>query len=182
MAVGLNNGLGLCICVAGGDSTPTTTVLTVDPLTGTKTVVAPAPVATYASAVTKLLDGRVWVGGGINAAQANVGTARIYDPVANTWTAVAALPRVMYQSKACTLPSGDVLIQGGFNDTTLFGDFYIYNVSTNTWSESLAIGTLDREGGLFTHPQGPVIVVYQANSTLGAFDPASRQLASYWKV
>jgi hypothetical protein len=85
---------------------------------------------THAS--TRLLDGRIFVCGGVMNVYTN--TAWIYSATANTWTTVANLPTAVKQHSAVTLADGRVLVVGGWTTANAYStEFFLYTVGSNTW-------------------------------------------------
>lgn len=157
-----------------------------DPVTGVATVCAVLPALAWGHCACRLADGRVLLAGGWNPAQTLVYTAaRIYNPVANTYTTIASLPVGRAAAKCCLLPNGDVLLQGGVDGTgTPLLDCLIYNMASNTWTDlGVVLPATERYGQAFTAQDGQVMLFDSAGgAAVSTFDPASRQMATYWKV
>ncbi|WP_437726006.1 kelch repeat-containing protein [Sorangium sp. So ce861] len=74
-------------------------------------------------AATLLLDGKVFVSGGIDA------TAETYDPAADAWTPGTPMLMGLRSHTAMSLPGGEVLSL----DTAAWGPHQIYSPATGTW-------------------------------------------------
>ncbi|MDQ2826804.1 MAG: protein kinase, partial [Actinomycetota bacterium] len=129
--------LGLTACSGGGPqaggpgATSPTTVIPTPPSTEvptTSTTVAVPPVwHTRAAAPTSrqevasaVLDGRVWVIGGITTAGASA-LVESYDPAADRWYPGPALPLALHHASA-TDYRGEIVVAGGF--VAAAGDLY----------------------------------------------------------
>jgi hypothetical protein len=85
-----------------------------------------------------LSDGRVLIGGGIDANNNILRTAEIYDPTTDTFTAVTQLMvDDLYGARATTLADGRVLIAGGATTTTAppTTAVEVYNPATGTFTK-----------------------------------------------
>lgn len=99
--------------VAGLGTTPpeaTSTTAAAPPATWQPRGSAPTPRQEVASAV---LDGRVWVIGGLTAAGATA-VVESYDPVTDRWAAGPALPVAVHHA-AATVYQGEIVVAGGFS-------------------------------------------------------------------
>lgn len=84
---------------------------------------------------TVLLDGRVLVVGGENAAGA-VASAEIYNPALDTWSAAGAISSARANHTATRLQDGRVLVAGGCSDLGCLASAEIYDPSGGTWSSA----------------------------------------------
>jgi non-specific serine/threonine protein kinase len=120
--------VGLTACSGGGSPSvagqtsttgpaPTTTV----PAAAATTTTTPVPAAWHARAAaptsrqevaSAVLDGRVWVIGGITTAGASA-VVESYDPAADKWYPGPALPLALHHS-AATVYRGEIVVAGGF--------------------------------------------------------------------
>ena len=86
---------------------------------------------------TPLLDGRVLVTGGIDAAAiAALNTAEIFDPASNEWSTAGALSQARYYHVAAALEDGRVLVIGGFDTEAVQvqRDAELYDPAANSWT------------------------------------------------
>ncbi|MEU9130806.1 kelch repeat-containing protein, partial [Kitasatospora sp. NPDC048540] len=87
---------------------------------------------------TALPDGKVLVAGGIINGTV-LKSAEIYNPSTNLWTSTPDMTHARTDATATALPGGKVLVAGGSgsNDATdNLDSAEIYDLSTNTWSET----------------------------------------------
>jgi N-acetylneuraminic acid mutarotase len=99
--------------------------------------VAPLPAHRHGHIGCVLLDGRVFVYGGVYGATV-LAESYIYDQVANTWTNVLSMPAARFQAAGCTLANGTVFVCGGY-DAGVHADSYIYNPTANTWATAASM-------------------------------------------
>ena len=98
------------------------------------TPLANIPVALEAPAAA-LLNGKIYVAGGVNINGVGTNNFQIYDIAANTWSAGPSLPVATWGAAAGAF-NGNVYVAGGnFPPTTAVS---IYNIASNTWSGSFA--------------------------------------------
>lgn len=108
------------------------------------TTVAAPPSARSHHAMATLGDGRVLLFGGLETLPSDPP----YDVVADTWVYDAAagwgevvpddlvMPRPRYMHQMASLPDGRVLLSGGIgSDGTYLGDAWIFDPTTERWSE-----------------------------------------------
>lgn len=114
---------------AGPATTTTTTARAAAPVTATvapSTSTAPAPArpATWQArtaaptarqeVASTVLDGKVWVIGGLTASGASA-TVEIYDPATDRWSSGPSLPLAVHH-EAATVYRGEIVVLGGFVD------------------------------------------------------------------
>lgn len=99
--------------IAGGD---TGTAELFDPERNAFTPAAPMPEPRFAAPATTLLDGRVLVVGGRDAAGRATASAVIYDPTSDRWQATGSMSTPRDKHELALLPDGDVHIVGGYDD------------------------------------------------------------------
>lgn len=108
-----------------------------NPATNSWSVGAAAPYA-CGSASTALIDGKVYMAGGI-VGSTTVATAAVYDPAANSWTSIAPMPAGVNHAAAST-EGKKMYVFGGRADGNLpsvgFDYVQVYNPATNSWMSS----------------------------------------------
>jgi N-acetylneuraminic acid mutarotase len=86
---------------------------------------------------------KVYLFGGWNGAK-EFSDTWVYDPAANTWTELrpAGDVPVARDSQAMVFEpkTGKVVLFGGWNQTTDFGDTWLYDPAANTWTEASPAG------------------------------------------
>ncbi|WP_437304005.1 Kelch repeat-containing protein [Sorangium sp. So ce388] len=112
-----------------------------DPATDTWTPVASMRWARMWHTATLLLDGRVLVAGGWDAASGK--TAEIYDPASDTWTSAGEMATARRSPGAVLLADGRVLMAGNSVDS---GDgalaAELYDPASNTWALGPALDVM----------------------------------------
>jgi N-acetylneuraminic acid mutarotase len=109
---------------------------------------AAAPIAS-GSASTALINGRVYMAGGIAGNNTFTTTAAaVYDPASNSWSAIASMPLARNHAAAETdglrlfVFGGRGPGSGDINQTTIgFDDVQIYDPVTDTWECSCTPGS-----------------------------------------
>jgi hypothetical protein len=108
---------------------PTTQAFTPVPLPGTDL---------FCSGHCALPDGRIFVAGGGDPSNNNVGVpdVNIFDPITRSWTAARPMNQRRWYPTATCLPDGRVLVTSGtqYTDTDIVTVPEIYNPATNTWT------------------------------------------------
>lgn len=109
-----------------------------DPQTNTWTVGAPMP-WNGGSVVTGLIDGRIYVGGGVLQGAGTAGNFAVYDPALDAWTSLGAMPTAVNHAAAGT--DGERLfVFGGRQGQNVpqpgFDDVQIYDPVMDTWETS----------------------------------------------
>src|SRR5581483_2653516 len=116
-----------------------TTFRRFDPATNTWTTLAPVPDLndSMASAVYSPVTNKIYLFGGEEVDTATMSKAtRIYDIATNTWSAGANMPDVR-AFMASGYYNGNIYLVGGYNTgnvTPAFGQVWIYNPGTNSFS------------------------------------------------
>lgn len=115
--------------------------------------------------VTKLLNGRYLIVGGIDFSQGPQKTAEMYDPTSNTFTAVGSLSTDRFGHAATLLPNGQVLISGGLS--CVCGGAGMAGVAATIGSAvaSTEIFTLDASGCNGSFSPGPPMTRPRAGHT-----------------
>jgi N-acetylneuraminic acid mutarotase len=82
-----------------------------------------------------VLDGRVYVLGGLDRSRAGVARVERYDPQDDAWTTLAPLPRALHHVGAASA-GGRVFSIGGFRDATFspVADVYRYDPGAGEWT------------------------------------------------
>jgi len=100
----------------------------------------PVAVANIGAAV---VDGMVYVPGGLDASGQALTIHEVYDPRADAWHTAAPAPRPVCAYAVAPAAHGYYLL-GGWDGSAYLKDVYYYDVQTNTWS---LVGTLTRPRG-----------------------------------
>lgn len=99
-----------------------------------------------------VLDGKLYVAGGVGQGGSAVTALDVYDPATNTWRTLAPLPRGGAVSGA-GLSGGLYVVVQGFNGTSPDHRLYAYNRATNRWNAKAAptffgsVTRVARDGG-----------------------------------
>jgi hypothetical protein len=132
-----------------------------------------------------IAGGKVYVFGGINAANAWLKTVEVYTPATKSWALVAPMSVVRPESTATVLSGGKILVAGGDNTTngTRLATAEVYTTSSNTWANvgSMHTGRSAHSATLLS--SGKVLVAGGVDTSAGLksaeiFDPA----AGTWAV
>ncbi len=90
---------------------------------------------------TQLLNGRLLVAGGRNAAGA-LDTAQLYDPATGAWTNTGNLRTARYGHAAVLLQNGRVLVAGGRNTAGAYlNSAELYDPATGVWTATGSLAT-----------------------------------------
>jgi N-acetylneuraminic acid mutarotase len=96
-----------------------------------------------ASLVYNSSDKKVYLFGGWNGAR-EYNDTWVYDPPTNTWTELKPAGSVPAardsQAMVFEAKTGKVILFGGWNQTTDFGDTWVYDPATNTWTDAAPAG------------------------------------------
>jgi N-acetylneuraminic acid mutarotase len=118
---------------------------------------------------TLLLDGRVLVTGGVDAAGA-LSSAEVYDPSSNTWNSAANMGAQRSRHVAVLLADGRVLVAGGRG---ALGDSLrsteSYDPTTNTWTATESMGTARDNFAAVRLTDGSVLVAGGTSSIAAPF-------------
>ena len=90
-----------------------------DPTSGTWSATGSLADARVGHTATLLLNGKVLVAGGYNAASLVLASAELYDPATGTWSETGSLATARSSHTATLLPNGIVLVAGGFGTNYL---------------------------------------------------------------
>ena len=161
--------------------TPSATGSYVD---GTWSSLAPMSTGRLYFASNMLTDGRVWVLGGEYSGSSMAAnwsnTGEIYDPVANTWTPIAHHPESQYGDVPSMLLQGNKILTGSLST----GKSYIYDVASNTWSQSGTKVNADQsdEETWVRMPDGRVLTydLFHSYGTGGAYAEAYNPATGTW--
>jgi kelch-like protein 17 (actinfilin) len=128
------------------------TALVYDPTGNSWSPLPPMPTARDGVGAA-VLNGILYVVGGVNSGAARVGTAEAYDPAANTWSVKAPMT-IARQGPAVGVLNGILYALGGTSGTGAYATVESYDPSTNTWttrdsmSTTRAFGAAAAAGGL----------------------------------
>ncbi|MHC4664056.1 MAG: Kelch repeat-containing protein [Planctomycetota bacterium] len=126
------------VLVAGGTTgAVVATVELYDPSTGLFTATDSLGTARSHHFQVTLRNGKVLLGGGVDASNAALVSTEVYDPVAGTWSAGPDLPCTMVAGAARLLGTGDVIIAGGrdaFSGTAPAASYIVYDPHTNAFT------------------------------------------------
>jgi uncharacterized delta-60 repeat protein len=127
--------------------------------------------ARYAQTATLLLNGKVFVVGGVTTGGVDTQTAEIYDPAKGTWTPTAA---TLYQHSSHTatlLPNGKVLLAGGLNTTfnVPTQGAELYDPAGGTWTITPLMNTARENHTATLLPNGQVLVTGGLSFSNGNF-------------
>ena len=93
-----------------------------------------APSSLHVYPASAVLNGKLYVLGGINGASNSVtGFSEAYDPATNSWTPIASMPTPLYGATA-QVSGGKIYVLGA-------GNTQVYDPNTNAWSSVAPIPT-----------------------------------------
>ena len=81
----------------------------------------------------EVINGKLYLFGGLSGGGASAGKVQIYDPVTNSWSLGTSAPYAA-GSVATALIGGKVYMAGGIVGTTTVGTAAVYNPATDTWA------------------------------------------------
>ena len=99
-----------------------------------------------------VIDGKVYVGGGLTEDSITDHIVFEYDPVLDSWSALPPLPVVLFGIGQLL---GELVIIGGKCDLKVSGDVYVFDRQTYRWKQSLP--------SLINARYSPAVVSHQAN-------------------
>ncbi len=100
-----------------------------------------ANMTTQRSEVTgAVLNGKIYVIGGINATGKSIDTVEVYDPGTDKWRNVSSLPE-RRDHAAAAADNGKLYVAGGYTDWKPSDKLFIYDLSTNKWQEGKPMPT-----------------------------------------
>jgi N-acetylneuraminic acid mutarotase len=135
------------IYVVGGWSGGLTSNEEYTPETNTWAIKAPFPFGIMSINACAVINNKLFYIGGKNTDGIATTTNQSYDPISDTWTSNAALPQQRL-SGATSVLNGEIHFMGGSSlgtgpiippDSPNSSDHYIYNSTTNTWSNGLSM-------------------------------------------
>ncbi|MGP0017678.1 MAG: Ig-like domain repeat protein [Candidatus Sulfotelmatobacter sp.] len=140
---------------------------------------APVPKPVWASAVG-LLNGEIYLVGGVNADNTIIADTQIYNPATNTWRTGVPLPTRL--EGACGAVVNNVLyVMGGAVDGVLYdysSAVWAFDPNTNAWSAKSAMPTALHDAGVAV--ENDIIYLVGGNSpdnlratTVQSYNPAS---------
>jgi RHS repeat-associated protein len=113
---------------------------------------SPGPVMHTARAYAGygVINGKLYVAGGLDPNRNLLATTEVFDPAANAWTTVAPMPAPMDIPSSATA-NGKLYLVGGATSSSnqssaLYRQLFVYDPRTDTWSEGLSMPTA-RGGG-----------------------------------
>ena len=88
-----------------------------------------------------VINGKLYVAGGRNAAGTAVATLHVYDPATNTWSTKAAMPSARFGAAGQVI-NGKLYVVGGTNAAgVVLAATLVYDPATNQWSTKAAMPT-----------------------------------------
>jgi N-acetylneuraminic acid mutarotase len=93
-----------------------------------------------------------------------------YDPSANRWVAAPSLPKPLQGGAAASCPDGRIYLVGGtpsFDDTTTLPDTWIFDPSTQRWSEGPPLEVARQGHSLVCTAAGMLIAVGGIHQPIG---------------
>ncbi len=112
-----------------------------DPATGVFTPAAEMSVPRMAHSATRLLDGRILVAGGIDAAMNGYATAEVYDPATDTFSPTGSMAAARFGHAADLLPDGRVIVAGAI-DTANMANTSDLLMNVEVWDPATGVFTL----------------------------------------
>lgn len=143
--------------------------------------VGTVPTPRHYSTLSRLLDGRLLLAGGIGGAGPS-GEADLYDPASGTWSAAAPMLHLRSDPGAVRLPDGRVLVFGGDGvglNTTVAAE--LYDPVANTWTATGSMNEPRTRATAHLLPNGKVLVAggydrtgaLSFSNTAEVYDPAT---------
>ncbi len=80
-----------------------------------------------------LVDGRIYVPGGVGSDGAASRTLEVYDPAADAWTTASALPEPL-AGYALAVFDGQIYLFGGWDGAGFVDDVWVYDPAADAWS------------------------------------------------
>ena len=78
-----------------------------------------------------MINGKLYVAGGLNGSGIITGAVEVYDPATNTWSALASMPTAVVNAASVAL-NGQLYVFGGNNGTDL-AIVQVYDPHKNKW-------------------------------------------------
>ncbi len=130
------------IYVVGGWPGGLTTLEEYTPATNTWATKAPLSQGILSINACAVINNKLFLIGGKNSNGSVTTINEAYDPSTNTWTTYASLPQQRWSGATSAL-NGEIHYFGGTNvgssNVPNFSNHYIFNSSTNTWSNGLSM-------------------------------------------
>lgn len=153
------------IYVMGGTGVSGTVIVNTlevfDPATNSWTT--PTTTGTFtarASCSSAIVDGKIYVAGGVGVGSKSISTLEVFDPLLNTWSAPAVTgtftPR---HGLASCVVDGKIYAFGGANETGILNTVEIFDPLTNAWSTPSTTGSFTARRGLTASLLGGKIYV-----------------------
>jgi len=133
--------------VAGDFNSTTTSLQSYDPVTGRWTV-HPAPPTPRSQMEAAVVDGRLYVLGGIDEITGLLPTVEAFDPATETWTTVAPMPRGRRWASVAVVDGILYVIGGearggpGTYVSEIVASVIAYDPKTDTWTEKASLPEL----------------------------------------
>ena len=97
--------------------------------------VALAPMLTARSdPASTVVDGKIYVFGGLSASGVTLNTVEEYDPALDEWTARASMPTANYGRAACALGQAIYVMGGSSTDLNVQKAMEAYDTASDTWT------------------------------------------------
>ncbi len=87
-----------------------------------------------------VLNGKVYVIGGINATGKSIDTVEVYDPGTDKWSNAPSLPE-RRDHAAAAADNGKLYVVGGYTDWKPSNKLFVYDLATNKWQEGKPMPT-----------------------------------------
>lgn len=114
-----------------------------------------------------VIDGRIYVAGGFNAAGQQLNSVEAYDTAANTWTLRAPAPRGMDHHMMAA--------HGGKLYVLKYDSIYVYDPAANAWSSRSGAGMLARGDGTAVTLGDHIYVIGGGPLPIQRYAPATGQ-------
>ena len=92
-----------------------------------------------------VLDGKIYIMGGIGDGDVELDTVEAYDPQADSWQQVASMPHPAFLHSAAAM-GGKIYVTGGFelSQTNSTSSVYEYDPQADAWTQRASMGNARR--------------------------------------
>lgn len=91
-------------------------------------------------AASAVVNGRIYVFGGVGSNGLPSSRCEEYDPAENSWRVLADMPTARYQLAGAAV-GGKIYAIGGFNNVSALATVQVFDPETNTWSDAAPMPT-----------------------------------------